>query len=104
MCLYGILILNAYELNLSYQIRFIFVYQKFFKRTFKIGFCVQNHLLNLCSLAVNSQRLFCSQKAGMNIRIKAFWYTKIIPIIFYLREFMEEGSPHPLVIALPTLR
>ena len=27
------------------------------KQTFKTGFCVQNHLLNLCSRVVNSQRL-----------------------------------------------
>ena len=34
---------------------------------FKPGFGVQNPLLKLCSSAVNSQRLFCSQKS--------FWYT-----------------------------
>ena len=34
------------------------------KRTFKTGFWVKYHLLNLCSSAVDSQRLFCSQKAG----------------------------------------
>ena len=37
-------------------------------------FLSTNHLLNLCSRAVNSQRFFCSQKAGVGI--KAFWYTK----------------------------
>ena len=45
---------------------------------FKTGFLVENHLLNLCSSAVNSQRLLCSQKAGVNVRINAFWYTKTI--------------------------
>jgi hypothetical protein len=28
-------------------------------------FCVKNHLLNLCSIAVNEQRLLYSQKAGV---------------------------------------
>ena len=31
---------------------------------------------------VNSQRLLC-QKAGVNVRIKAFWYTKYVTIIIY---------------------
>ena len=43
---------------------------------FKPGFSVQNPLLNLCSCAVNSQRLFCSQKLVWNVCIKAFLYTK----------------------------
>ena len=30
--------------------------------TFKTGFRVPNHILNLCSLVVISQRLFCSKK------------------------------------------
>ena len=42
---------------------------------FKTGFLVQNHPLSLCSSAVNSQSLLCSQKAGVNVRIKALWYT-----------------------------
>ena len=58
---------NLYQLNLSYQIWvwFIFLYQKSLKRTFQTGFWVQNHLLNLCSSVVNSQRLLCSQKASV---------------------------------------
>ena len=32
---------------------------------FKTGFEVQNHRLNLCSSAVNIQRLLCSQKADV---------------------------------------
>ena len=44
---------------------------------------VQNHLLNLCSIAVNSQRLLCIQKVVVwNVRIKAFLYTKNICYIF----------------------
>ena len=35
------------------------------KRTFKSGFWVKNHPLNLCSHAVNLQRLFRSQKGGI---------------------------------------
>ena len=56
--------LKCGKLNLSNQIwvRFIFVYQKSLIRTFKIGFWIWN-LLNLCSSAVNSHRLFCSKKS-----------------------------------------
>ena len=55
---------NAYWLNSSYQIWvwYIFVFQKFLKRTFKTGFWVQNHLLKLYSSAKNTRRLLCSQK------------------------------------------
>ena len=40
-------------------------------------FKIQNNLLNLHARVVNSQRIFCSQTTGINIGIKAFWYTKI---------------------------
>ena len=43
----------------------IYLPEIFKKRTFQPGFCVQNHLLDLCSCAVISQRLFCSQKDGL---------------------------------------
>ena len=52
-----------------------FVYPEIFKPNVSNRFLVQNYLLNLCSRGVNSQRLFCSQKAK-NVRIKDFWYTK----------------------------
>ena len=32
---------------------------------FQTGFCVQYYLLKLCFSAVDSQRLLCSQKAGV---------------------------------------
>ena len=44
---------------------FIFVYKKSLKQKFKAGFWVQNHLLNLCYSAVNSQRLLYSKEAGV---------------------------------------
>jgi hypothetical protein len=44
--------------NIYFWPRFIFAYQKSLKRTLKTGFWVQNHLFNLSSSAVNSQRLF----------------------------------------------
>ena len=44
--------------NIYFWLRFIFAYQKSLKRTLKTGFWVQNHLFNLSSSAVNSQRLF----------------------------------------------
>ena len=39
-----------------------FVYQKSLKRTFKTGFWVQNHFLNLFSSTMNSQRFFVQPK------------------------------------------
>ena len=58
------LTLNAYQLNFSYQIGVnLFCIPENFKPTFKTGFWVQKHLLNLCSNAVDSQRLLCNQKA-----------------------------------------
>ena len=53
MCLEGILILNVYLLNLSYQIwvRLIFVYQKSSKHMFKTRFWIQNTFL-FCDLVL----------------------------------------------------
>ena len=44
---------------------------------------VSNNLLNLCSRVVNSQTLFCSQKSGVKVRIKAIWYTINVITFFY---------------------
>ena len=56
-----------------------FVYQKSLKRLFKTSFWVQNNLLNLCSRAVNSQRLFgIIKKLGWNVRIKSFCKLNIL--------------------------
>ena len=63
-------------LLIAYWVRFIFVYQKYLKRTFQTGYWLQNHRLNFWFRDVNSQRLFCSKKLVWNVRIKAFWYTK----------------------------
>ena len=41
----------------------MFVNHKSLKLEFQTGFRVQNHLLNLCSTDLKSQRLICSQKA-----------------------------------------
>ena len=57
-----------------FLLRFIFVYQKSLKRTFKTVFWVQKHLSNLCSSAVDSQRLLCSQKAG----VKCFYLSYLV--------------------------
>ena len=46
----------------------------------KTGFRVQNYLMNLFSSAVNLQRSLCSQKAGVNVRIKALWCTNIFAL------------------------
>ena len=42
------------------------------KPMFKTGFWIQNHLWNLCSRIVNSQRLFCSQKADVECSYLGF--------------------------------
>ena len=78
---------DAHELNLSHQIwvGFIFVYQKSLKWTFKTSFWVQNHLLNLCSSAVNSQRLMYSQKAGVKCSYQSWceiFVSKLSGIIY----------------------
>ena len=36
-----------------------------YTRDLKTEFWIQNYLLNLCSITVNSQRSLCSQKAGL---------------------------------------
>ena len=81
------LTLNAYYLNSSYQIwvRFSFAYQKSIKPTFKTGFWVQNHLLNLCSRVVNLQKLFCSQKTG----VKCFVLNLSGKQIFFSEKFFN---------------
>ena len=61
--------INARSYNIYFWLRFglsiFFVYKKSLKRKLKTGFWVQNHLMNLCSSAVNSQRLLCILKAGV---------------------------------------
>ena len=46
--------------------RIYFCKPKIFKTNVYNQFLLHNYLLNLWSSAVNSQRLLCSQKAGMN--------------------------------------
>ena len=53
--------LIEFVINLS---RIYLLIPDIFKRIFKTGFWVKNHLLNLCSSAVNSQRLLRNKKAG----------------------------------------
>ena len=66
--------------NIYFWLRFIFLYQKSFKRTFIIGFWVQNHLLNLCSKRCEFTKVivYLVKKLVWNVCIKAFWYTKYI--------------------------
>ena len=52
----------------------LFLYTRNLKNKRYTGFLVQNHLLKLCSSAVNSQGLFCNQKVGV---------LKISGIIFF---------------------
>ena len=70
----GVYFFNCSKENKTMYI-FIFVYQKSSKRKFKTGFWVQDHLFNLCSSAVSSQRLLFSQKAGVK-RYVWFWHLK----------------------------
>ena len=75
-----IIFLSIY--NRYFWVRFIFVYQKSLKWTLKTVFRVQNHPLNLCSSAVNSIRLLCSQKLVWNVCIEAFWYTNCFYVYY----------------------
>ena len=65
---------------------------------YKNQFWVQNNHFNLCSYAVNSQRLFCSQKAGVklwNVCLQAFWNIKIIKMLIIAAIlFKVLTSPH----------
>ena len=70
----------------TFQKNNIFVYHKSLKRMVKSEFWVHKLFLNLCSHALNSQRLFYSKKAGVKcsyqiflvtiVRIKALWNCK----------------------------
>ena len=53
---YRFLAINCMKIkcNKHFLLRCTFVYLKSLKRTFKTGFWVKNHLLNLCSSAMNS--------------------------------------------------
>ena len=64
--------------NIYFRLRFTFVYQKPLKQMFQPGFLVQNCPLNLCSRAVNSQRLFCSKKASVK-----YLYLSYINIVMF---------------------
>ena len=55
---------------------------------FKTGFRVQNHRLNLFSSAVNSQRLFYSQKLVGNVGIKAYEFVKRTKYLNNLSNFV----------------
>ena len=75
-------------LNLS---RIFFVYQKSLKLTFKTGFWVQNNLLN-CVLVLWIHKGYCVvKKLVWNVRIKAFWYTKLVStnVYFYFVSFQK---------------
>ena len=50
---------------------------------FKTGFRVQNHFFNLCSSAVDSQRLLCSKRAGVKCLYLSFLVYKYIFLTLY---------------------
>ena len=77
---------------LIHWVGFIFVYQKSLKQTFKNSFWVQNHLLNLCSGAMNTQRLLCSQIAGVKCSYWSFLvYVQMLIFGFvFLRYVLKE--------------
>ena len=60
---------------------------------FKTVFLVQNRLLNLCSSAVDSQRLLCSQKAGVKCSYLSFLAYKVYYIqVINLRISNEKAN------------
>ena len=75
--------------------RFIFVFQKSLKWTFKTGFWVQNNLWEKNNTRRQIQKglfihkcYFVVKKLVWNVCIKAFWYTK------YLWSFFNVIRPH----------
>ena len=54
----------------NFLLNIFFGILEIFKQTFKTDFWVQNQLLNLCSVAVNSQRLLCGQKLVWNVVLR----------------------------------
>ena len=71
---------NAYQLNLSYQIWVgsIFVYQKSLKQTFKPVFEYKIIFWIFVLVLWIHKGYYVVKKLMWNVRIKAFWYTKII--------------------------
>ena len=55
---------NLCKRNIYFWLRF-FCTRNLSSECLKPFFLVQNHILNLCSRVVNSQRFFCSQKADV---------------------------------------
>ena len=64
--------LNEYQLHSRNLSHIYFVCHFSLKQTFKTVFFENkiDHILNLYSCVVNSQRLFCIQKAGMKFYLK----------------------------------
>ena len=80
---------------MSYQIwvRFIFAYLKSLNRTFKTGFWAQITFW-ICVLVLWIHKGYCVvKKLVWNVRIKAFWYTKLykisIMIIWLTRSYVS---------------
>ena len=69
-------LVSKYDLNI-FGLRFILFIPEIFKTNVSNRF-LNTKSINLCSRAVNSQRLFytCSQKLMLNVHIKSFWYSK----------------------------
>ena len=73
--------------NRYFLLRFIFVYKKFLKLTFKIGFGIQNHLLNLVLVLSIHKGYFVGKRLVLNICNKYFWYTKMFRCISFILFF-----------------
>ena len=71
-----------------------FICQKFLKPTFKPVFLVQNHPLHLCIVLWIHRGYFLVWKLVWYVCIEAFWFTKIISLIFgfFLRVFYSMNA------------
>ena len=79
--------------DIYFWLRFIFVFQKSFKRMFKTVFCTKSK--SICVLVLWIQKgYFAVKKSVWNVHIKAFWYTKII------RKFLDKSSVFLIIILL----
>ena len=79
------IVCNSKFLLIAFVISYLSQIYFLIPEIFKISFWVQNHLLNLRSLVVKSQRLFCSKKSGVKMKwLRSTDYKKVSVLRFPL--------------------
>ena len=88
------------EFIISNLSKIYFCIPNIFKTNVYNGFWAQNHFLNLFSHFVNSQKLFCSQKAGVKCSYSLSKLSGIRIFNFRLICFYLSFFPYPLLIPI----